>query len=870
MQYLDFMWLTGAVLTTNLCALAAATGGDATPAPLGDMTLHVVPQSHIDLAWWWRYDPETLHVVAKHTLETAFENMEKYDDYTFTYLQVPAIAPMETLYPELFYKLRYYAHDKRPMGERLPNTGPSAPNGRLAIGSGLWCETDGCVPCGESLVRQCLYGKRYFLHEFGIDVKTAWFQDAWTHPWTFPQILKKSGMDSYMFSRPRGEGEPMFWWESPDGSRVFAYKPLNVFGEVLPPQQEIDAHLLDLNRKYGVKNGITLIGVGNHGGGAIRADVERMKEVMERKTTAGSSTASPPALQFSTPARFVDAVLQGSHDFPVIKNELEPTIRGAYTTVGEVKKGNRSSETLLMTLEKFSSVAAMLRERPYPHDCLFDAWKKVMLSQFHDTISGTDVPPSIDDALRRYAAIRETGQAELQACLQAICAHIRTEGNGIPVVVFNPLCWERTDLATIALECDTVPRSVRLLDAQGKPVATQITGHETRHGEHYVTFAFLAEAVPSLGYKVYWAAPSQDDPASATSLVATESEMENEFFRIRIDPATGCLASVYDKENECEILAATGRGNLIQVLEDFGDSEGFLKSPEGAPEHNVWTGQCWDVDTDPQMHWPEQGPVRAVLEVKKKFGLARFTQRVVLYPKIRRIEFDLTVDWVGTGKMVKVAFPLAVSSAEAAYEIPYGVIRRPSKGEEQAAQNWVDISQEDYGVGLLNDGRYGHDVTENVIRLSVLRSPAGPVAATDEKGIHQLRYALYPHLGTCPVSDVVRQGNELNYPLAVVLDTPHSGELPAAHSFVRAEPENVVMTVLKKAEDSDDLIMRCYETEGKAASVKVTLSEPLTIDAVHATDLLENSIEEIETDGRAFEAKVGAYSIETYKLIKDL
>jgi alpha-mannosidase len=274
-------------------------------ASLSEMTMHVIPQAHIDLAWWWRYDPETIHVVVKHTLETAFENFEKYPDYTFTFLQVPAIEPMEKYYPELFYKMRYYSYDKRTLGGRIRNPGYDGSRGRFTISSGLWCEVDGSLPCGESLVRQCIYGKRYFKKEFGIDVKTAWFHDSWTHPWTFPQILKKSGMDSYMFKRPMGEGEQMFWWEGPDGSKVFAYKPFKHDGDSLPSKEELDNRLQIMNKLYGVKDDIILIGVGNHGGGAIKADVNRMKGIMLERDNRVDKTNLPARLMFSTPTHFL-------------------------------------------------------------------------------------------------------------------------------------------------------------------------------------------------------------------------------------------------------------------------------------------------------------------------------------------------------------------------------------------------------------------------------------------------------------------------------------------------------------------------------------------------------------------------------------
>ncbi|MFA6239659.1 MAG: glycoside hydrolase family 38 C-terminal domain-containing protein [Candidatus Hydrogenedentales bacterium] len=866
-------WVGVTLLAFILGSGVVAKGGEAAkvaaPGSIGDMTLHVVPQAHIDLAWWWRYDPETLHVVATHTLETVFGNMEKYPDYTFTYLQVPVIEPLEEAYPQLFYKLRHYAHRSNAIGERLPNPNASNAKGRLAIGSASYCEFDGSLPCGESLVRQFVYGKRYFLREFGIDVKTAWVQDAWTHPWTLPQILKKCGVDSYMFSRPRGEGEDMFWWEAPDGSRVFAYKPIDVGGDSLPPQEEIGARLSQIKRKYGAKDGITLIGEGNHGGGAIRADIERMHDLMAQRATAKDPSAMPPEMKFSTPARFVDAVMSEPHDFSVVNSELVPTIRGAYTSVGEIKKGNRHSESALMTLEKFEAIASWLDGRAYPQAAIYDAWKKVMLNQFHDTISGTDILPSVDDALGRYKDIATMAQFELDACLKALCARIDTLGKGTPLVVFNPLAWERTDAVEFEFECETAPASFDARDNDGKRYHVQIVRDAPRAGGRTVTGVFLAHGVPSLGYKVFWIVPGPESRAQSSSLKCDAHEIENEFFRVRIDPATGCVKSVYDKEQKREALAEGGRGNLVQILEDFGDSEGFLKSADGKAEHNVWTGQSWDVDSAPQIALVERGPVRTTIEIKKQFELARFTQRVVLYAATRKVDFELAVNWRGTNKMVKVSFPLGVTSPEGTYEIPYGTIRRPSIGEEQVAQNWVDVSDSGYGVSLLNDSRYGHDITPNTIRLSVLRSPTAPVYSTDEGGVHEVKYSLVPHAGSWKDAGIVRKGLDLNNPLIAVRDTAHKGDLPAACAFVTVAPEGVVLSVLKRAEDSDDLIARCYDAAGAGATVRVTLAEPLAVDAVHATDLLENDQREVAVADSGFTAEVPACSIETYKLIRD-
>jgi alpha-mannosidase len=470
--------------------------------------------------------------------------------------------------------------------------------------------------------------------------------------------------------------------------------------------------------------------------------------------------------------------------------------------------------------------------------------------------------------LRRYHEVAETCGSELQACFAAICGRINTTGPGTPLVVFNPLAWNRTDAVETDFESDAPPASLQLSDPQGKQIAVQIVRDQFLRGKHVVTIAFVAADVPSLGYKTYRL--TSDTPRTVpTSLKSAVEQIENRYFRVRIDPASGCLQSIVDKDHNREVLAANGQGNLIQVLDDFGDSEGYMKSATGAIEHNTWTGKRWDVTAEPRITLVERGPVRSVVEVKKKFGLARFTQRITLYDMIPRIDFSLAMDWNGENKMVKVSFPLAVTNPEATYEIPYGTIRRPSRGEEQVAQRWADISAGDYGASLLNDGRYGYDITPNVLRLSVLRCPAGPVRSRQELGQHEVKYSLYPHPGGWQNAGVVRRGYELNRPLMTVRDTPHQGDLPAAYSFAGVEPENVVLAMMKKAEDGEQLIARCYESQGKAVTARITLAAPLNVDAVHATDLLESSQQELAAQPDGFSVEMPAYSINTFKLIQD-
>ncbi len=838
---------------------------------LGSMTLHIIPQAHIDLSWWWRYDPNTIHVVIPHTLETAFENMEKFPDYTFTHTQVPAIEPLEEHYPELYYKLQYYVHSKKAIGPGLPNPLASGSRGRLAIGGGFWVDIDGNLPCGESVVRHILYGKRWFKHKLGIDVRTAWLWDNWTHPWTYPQILKKSGIDSYMYWRTTIQDDHVFWWESPDESKILVYRPLAEHGEKLPPKETIDDYLLQLHRNYGIRDGITLIGVGNHGGGAIAADVERMKQVMQERNLNEQNISKPAQMIFSTPMQYTNAILKNSENLPVFKYELEPTIRGTYTTVGEIKRGHRYSENLLMTLEKFSSIASSTGINTYPENTIFDIWKKLMLNQHHDPVSGTDINPSIDDALLRYKEILNTSSNLINRQLELITENINTLGNGIPVVIFNPLSWQRTDVVNAEFELPAGREHFSIKDQNNIEIPVQIINKSIEQGIWKYQVMFLAKDIPSMGYCTYRVIPERKQPVSMTSVKAKRYYLENEFFSIRIDSLTGCLAGITDMQNNREVLDRISHGNMIQIIDDFGDSEGFLKSPEGNFEFNRWTGHTTELLDYTDIELIENGPVRTTIQIKREFQLARFTQQIHLYPGIDRIDFEIAIRWQGKNKMVKVAFPLNVQNDSATYDIPYGTIKRVSQGEEHVAQKWVDISDNRYGVSLLNDSRYGHDITKNTIRLSLLRSPDKPVEALDNQFIHKVKYALYPHKGSWDKANVMQKGYEFNYPLTAVTGSIHDGILPSKHSFIEISPANMIITALKKAEDSDnDLVLRFYETEGTTGKAKIKLSPLMGIDAIYKIDLLENELEKIPFNTNEIEVQVGKFSIESFKLIKDL
>jgi len=792
-------------------------------------TIHVIAQSHIDVAWLWRYDPGTIHRCCKPTFTLATDNMDKFSDYTFSQSQVPLYQATEEVYPELFEKI------KRRINE-----------GRWEIVGGMYVEFESGEPCGESIVRQCVMGKRYFKTEFGVDVKTGWQEDAWSHPWQLPQILKKCGINSYMFKRGE-KGERLFWWQSPDGSRVLTCKPHH--GIPSPSWREFFS---DMKERYGVKDVMIRIGRGDHGGGPTPEEIEAVKKF--------ANEVSPEIeVKFDTFSNFMETLISQEPNVPALNDELGFELTGDLTNCGEIKKNNRECENLLLNSEKFCSIASILFGHPYPSEEFYESWKKVLFNQFHDIIGGSGIPPVCRDAFRDYEIVKESGERLLRDSIDTILENVNSEGEGIPIIVFNPLSWERTELAEVEVQLEEEQEEVQLLDEEGNQIPIQIVESREMENKRFLKFIFIADEVPSLGYKTYRVVRGKEKLSYSNPFSFDKQKISNELYQIEIDPDTGCIKTIFDKRNKREVLSSP-RGNLLVAIEDEGDSEGrFVK---GSDTITKPPGEAFNLISEPEIEVAERGPLRAKIRIKRKFKNSSFTQEVMLYSKIERVDFNLIVDWNDIHWMIKVAFPLNFEDPEVTYNTAYGSIVRPQDGQEVSAQKWVDMSEEGYGVSLLNNSRYGHDVEENTVRMSILRSPTEPARNTDE-GIHEVGYSIYPHSGDWREALVFRRGYELNYPLITLVEDNHPGELPPVFSFMKVEPENVIVEVLKKAYESDEFIMRLYETHGESCTASIKL--PCEIKEAYGTDLLERETGEVEFEDKVLKADVGAYEIKTLK-----
>jgi len=370
---------------------------------------------------------------------------------------------------------------------------------------------------------------------------------------------------------------------------------------------------------------------------------------------------------------------------------------------------------------------------------------------------------------------------------------------------------------------------------------------------------FIAESVPSFGYKLYRVAGTDKAPEFKSALTAAADSLENEFFKVRLNPSTGWLESIFDKANNREILQ--GRGNVLQAIVD--EPENMSAWELGLKE------QYWNIGEEgAKVEVIETGPVRIVVRAKSLFRNSAFNQDIILYSKIPRVDFRLGLNWQERNLMVKAAFPLNLKNEKADFEIPFGSISRPADGREVPALRWVDLSDESggYGVSLLNDCRYGFDVKNGTIRLSVIHGATNPDPEAD-RGPHELLYSLYPHRGTWKDALTVRRGYEFNSPLMPRVAMVHPGPLPASRSFVNVGPDNIILSSLKKEMGyyNRGLILRFYEAFGKKTEAKIEL--PWPVDAWE-TDLIERPVKKTEAAGTTIGLSFEPYEIKTIKVVR--
>jgi len=819
-----------------------------------ERTVYTAGNAHIDLAWLWRW-METV-AVTRATFATILDNMEDYPEVVYIQSQAQAYRWMEERHPELMERIRRKVKE-----------------GRWEIVGGMWAEPDCNLIDGESFVRQLLYGKRYFQERFGVEVKVGWNPDSFGYNWNMPQIYRQAGLEAFVTQKISWNDTNVFpyhffWWEGPDGTRLLTYFPPSGYVGELKSEELLNGLRL-FERNTGLRTPFLLYGLGDHGGGPNREMLDRARSFSRQRIF--------PRLEQTTfqgyLSRIPEPVLAA---LPVWKDELYLEYhQGTFTTQAETKRLNRKSEVLLADAEKLSSLAGLLGG-PYRRADILRAWERVLMNQFHDILPGSSINAVFRDAKEAYIEAHSLAAGARDEALDVLGSRIATDRGpeGRPFLVFNTLAWERDGLAVLPLDAE-LARGARLYDDGGReiPCQPEPSGREV---------SFLARSVPAMGCRVYWLRPAEGfsagPGAEAGALRVEGTTLENEYFIVEVNPESGNIRRLYDKRNRREVLAPGEEANRLQLLEDI---------PDRWDAWNIkYTGREWTLDEAREVRIGRSGPVLASIVVDKDFlGLSKarraptsdfpssfFSQEIVLAAGVPQVDIRMKADWWEDHVLLKAAFPVAVSSREAFYEIPFAFIGRPTSRDtdwerarfEVPALRWADLSDGAYGLSLLNESKYGHDVQGRVMRLTLLRSPLDPDPMAD-RGRHEFAYALYPHAGTWQEADTVRRGYEFNTPLLVRPLDRHPGALPATFSFLSAEPSHIVLAAAKKAEDREGVVLRLYEAEGEAGKARLRFFRAPR--EAHLLDLLERRLRRLPLSGDSLELEFGRLEIKSVEVV---
>lgn len=787
--------------------------------------LYMIGNAHLDPVWLWRWQ-EGLQEV-KATFRSALDRMNEYEEFVFTSSQAVVYEWIERNEPAMFEEIR------RRVAE-----------GRWVLCGGWWIQSDCNLPSGESFVRQALYGQRYFLEKFGVISTVGYNVDSFGHHAMLPQLLKKAGMDAYVFMRP-GEHEKhldydLFWWESDDGSRVLTYRiPFYThlsFGETPDAfERSLEHQLREATADRAGR--MVFYGVGNHGGGPTKANIERIRELQRGQTAAELRFSSPP--QFFASAGVED---DRENTIPTLRDELQMHAKGCYSVHAQAKIWNRRTEQLLVTAEKFAATAALVTNHPFAErDRMTQAWKSLLFNQFHDILPGSSIEAAYDDARDLYGEANAIAGRALHEAVQSLSWRIaiQPEEGMKPIVVFNPHGWPvKTNIQLefghfgFGREFHSFRPGDYLVDERDAVVPIQEVQSESTTVWRQ-RLSFVAE-LPPLGYRTFRirsgetraAETARTGPADAKagSARASDHVLENEWLRLELDPDTGWIAGLYDKRTQVELF----RGPAAQPV--------VIDDPSDTWSHGI---ERYDMELGPvratHIRLVEEGPVQAVILAEYEYGRSLISQRFTVYRELAHVEVSVTVDWRERFKMLKLRFPVQGSAEKTTYEIPYGTIARANDGLEMPGLSWFDQSGSHAGLSILNDGKYSFDCQGSVMNLTVLRSP---IFAYDrsktldpntrytymDQGIHRFTYVLLPHAGDWREAGTVRRAAELNQPPIPVIETYHEGDLPQTGSYLvveGADSASVVISAIKQAEDGGGIILRCVETAGRPANVKI-------------------------------------------------
>ena len=752
---------------------------------------YFVGNAHLDPAWMWRWQEGSAET--KATLRSALDRMNEYPDFKFVCSSASAYEWIEDFDPAMFEEIKQRIRE-----------------GRWIVVGGWYVQPDCNLPSGEGFARQSLYSQRYFHDRFGVTAVTGYNVDSFGHNLMLPQILKKSGMKQYVFMRPGPHEKEMpanaFRWRSPDGSEIPVYRIRACYNENFKELSELTDSLAELEKfQEGMESGMVFYGVGNHGGGPTKRNIELImqaqKEFPENKYV------------FSDLNDYFESMEEQFKDLPLHTDDLQHHASGCYSAVSAVKAGIRRAENGLLEAEGYNMVAANVLGKKYLTEQFKDAWKNVLFCHFHDIAGGCSVEDVFTDSGYMLSESISIAERLKNSALQSLSWAIDTSSasRGFPIVVFNPHPFDIEDTVQINKQLDCI------VDGEGNEVPLQHVQSQTIMCMGRSDTLFTAR-VPAMGYATYYYLP-EAKVTHENTLKAEGNVLENAHVRVEFDPQTGYIRSMFNKDEQRQML---GGESAVPVIIDEHEHDTWSHA------RNFFTKQV-GVFGDAKLTVLEKGPVRATVKVVSRYGASTLTQYFSLGTEDTTLTVRAKIDWQEHHKMLKLAYNMAVEAPRAFYEIPFGVIERPVDGEEEPGYRWVAVADDKSGYALLNNSKYSFSVKDSTLNLTVVRSPLygdHGGARNDEcvftdQGLHEFTYAITEaKMGEW--SPIITKARLFNTHATAVVENNHKGTQADTFCGLTVSAPNVQISAIKRAEDGQGLVVRMYETEGKETPVVVS------------------------------------------------
>ena len=795
-------------------------------------TMYVVSTAHLDSQWNWTVQ-DTIRDYLPKTLRTNFEFIEKYPDYVFNWEGAIHYMWMKEYYPEDWGTLKKHV---------------AAGRWRL---SGSWINAvDVNMPSPESLFRHALYAQRFFRQEFSKVSRDIYLPDCFGFGFALPAIAAHSGLNAFSTQKltwGRPIPFPVGRWTGVDGSTIVASLDPKSYTTQIRGEIDITTDPAWTNAFTSVGNGAAVdfryVGTGDTGGAPTEETVRNLQKAISKP--AGDvkviNTSADQLAKDLTPAQVAA--------LPEYKGELllKTHGTGCYTSQAAMKKFNRENELLADTAERSAVTAQWLTGMPYPGDRLRDGWTRFLWHQFHDDLTGTCIPQAYQFSWNDEIASLNQFAGVLTSSTSAVANALDTQGTGVPIVVFNPLSAARRDPAEATVRFGgAAPASVMVTDAStGREVLSQVlsrTGNDA-------TILFLAE-MPSIGYKVFHVSPSGDRsryrdqvPLPGTGLEVTATSLENNRLAVKID-RNGDIASIYDKDAKRELLSAP-------IMLEMRDN---LSPPWPAWEvlYDTVRAPAREYVARPTIRIVERGPVRVALEITRQAAGSTFVQQVRLTDGGDRLDIVNDVDWKSPNSLLKASFPLTATNAKATYDLGLGTIDRSGNEPEKyevPAQKWAGITDVSgaFGTAILNDAKYGWDKpADNTLRLTLIHTPR-PVngytyQSSNDLGRHHFTFAIAGHAGDWRQGRLPHRAAQLNQPLVGFQAAAHAGPAGRVFSMLSTDDlsANVAVVAFKKAEDSDELVIRVQERYGQ--SLRTSLRFPSGVVSAREVNAAEEEV----------------------------